>query len=491
MKMTGKKTKKSGRRQFLRGAAGFTLALPFLPSLVTDTEAVAHADGAPRKRLIAFMSKNGQMEDNWFPSVTPETRIADNVYAMRLSEISGPVSPLVNTQFDPVRDKLTLMLGLDGLSRPFGHNTCFPLMGACFADGEGEEPPTVPNSIDVILADSPTFYPTPVPEPVLRLLPNTGTPPSWARTTSFSYRDYESLPSQWDARVVFNRLFGDPAGEMMTTEEPAIDPRERQRLVIDRVKEDFDAVRGSSRLSSADRDRLDQFVEHLRDVQTRIQSVPEISCDGPLLRTEVDHVDAYSNHIDIMVAALACGITSIGTIYCYHHSSDGNDLGLHDVSHSTDPSAVARSLEYNTWIADRFAELLIKLDSVVEADGTTLLDNSAALWGNDIGICDNHYQFRYPVLMAGGLQGTLRTGEYIDYRSRPGRRWAGHEHLGRPYNQLLTTIMAGMGLSPEDWETPGSPGFGDYSIIGDSYADGAYDEYVGREREYLPHYYLG
>jgi len=396
----------------------------------------------------------------------------------------------VNTQFDPVREKLTLMLGLDGLSRSFGHNTCFPLMGATYASGEpGDSPPTVPNSIDVVLADSPVVYPTPVPEPVLRLDPNTGRPPSWARTTSFSYRDYESLPSQWDSRVVFNRLFGgmtDPA----EPEPVGVDPRERQRLVIDRVKEDFDALRGNSRLALADRDRLDQFVEHLRDVQTRIQSVPVISCDGPALRTESTHAEAYSNHIDIMVAALACGITSIGTIYCHHHSSDGNDLGLHDVSHNTDASSAARSLEYNTWIADRFAELLIKLDSVVEDDGTTLLDNSAALWGNDIGICDNHYQFRSPVLMAGGLQGTLRTGEYIDYRSRPGRRWAGHEHLGRPYNQLLTSIMAGMGLSPADWETDG-PGFGDYSIIGDSYADGAYAEYVGAERDYLPHFYLG
>jgi hypothetical protein len=93
--------------------------------------------------------------------------------------------------------------------------------------------------------------------------------------------------------------------------------------------------------------------------------------------------------------------------------------------------------------------------------------------------------------MAGGLQGTLRTGVCIDYRTVPIQRWAGHEHLGRPYNQLLTSIMAGLGLTPDEWELPGRPGFGDYAVIGDPYAEGAYDRYVGRERDYLPYYYLG
>ncbi|MEM9188267.1 MAG: DUF1552 domain-containing protein [Myxococcota bacterium] len=475
----------SSRRQFLRGAAGFSLALPFLPSLLPSESA---AQTGPQKRLVAFMSRQGQFEDNWFPSVTPENRIAENVYTMSLRDIPGAISRVVDDRFDVVRDKLTLMLGLDGMSRPFGHNTCFPLMGACPADDQGA-PPVYPHTIDVILSESEKFYPTPVPEPVLRVNPNTGRPPSWARTTSFSYKNYERIPGQWDSRVVFNRLFGesDPDPDMSM----GVSSRERQSLVIDRVKEDYDRLQGHSRLSGDDRERLDHFVTLLRDVQTRIDSVPIISCDGPVLRNESSHDEAYSNHIDIMVAALACGITKIGTLYCHHHASDGRDKGLHDVSHGNDAVSVARSLEYNTWIATRFLELLTKLDSVVEPDGTTLLDNSAALWGNDIAICDSHYQFRYPVLMAGSLQGALRTGVCIDYRSRPRRRWAGHEHLGRPYNQLLTTLMAGLGLEPGDWEMPGTPGFGDYSIIGDRYADGAYAEYVGRERDYLPHYYLG
>jgi len=130
------------------------------------------------------------------------------------------------------------------------------------------------------------------------------------------------------------------------------------RRLANRVKEDFDALQSNTRLSRSDRDRLDHFVTLIRDVQTRIDSVPVISCDGPLQRMEETHDQAYSNHIDIMIAALACGITKIGTMYCYHHASDGNDRGLHDVSHADGPEAISRSLEYNTWIANRFAEIL-------------------------------------------------------------------------------------------------------------------------------------
>jgi hypothetical protein len=477
----------STRRHFLRGAAGFALALPFLPSMATRV----NAGGAPQKRFVAFMSLQGQFEENWFPSVMPSTRIEDSVSAMSLTDIPGSVSRVVGEHFDPMREKLTLLLGLDGMSRAFDHNHCFPLTASTHSGGAAEQgPPMFPNSLDVVLEDSATFYPTPVPEPVLRVDPNTGTPPSWAQTTSFSYRDGEMIPAQWDARVVFNRLFGD--GTPAET-EPAFDPRERQVLVIDRVKEDFDRVRASSRLSRDDKLRLENYAELLHGVQSRIQSVPVIRCDGPTQRVEETHDAAYSNHIDIMMAALACGITKVGTMYCYHHASDGNDLGLHDVSHMSGPEAIDRSATYNDWISRRYLELITKLDSFVETDGSTLLDNSAALWATDIGICNNsgHYQFRHPVLMAGGLQGTLRTGVCIDYRTVPIQHWAGHEHLGRPYNQLLTTLMAGLGLSPEEWELPGRPGFGDYAVIGDPYAEGAYDRYVGRERDYLPHYYLG
>src|SRR6185295_12741889 len=55
------------RRQLLRGAGGFTLALPFLPSLLTATE--ARAAGAPRKNFVQFTTSHGGIWPvNMYPS---------------------------------------------------------------------------------------------------------------------------------------------------------------------------------------------------------------------------------------------------------------------------------------------------------------------------------------------------------------------------------------------------------------------------------------
>ena len=54
------------RRLFLKGAAGATLAAPFLSSL----SPVAHAQqaAAPR-RMVIFYTQNGCLTDRWFPKV--------------------------------------------------------------------------------------------------------------------------------------------------------------------------------------------------------------------------------------------------------------------------------------------------------------------------------------------------------------------------------------------------------------------------------------
>ncbi len=196
----------------------------------------------------------------------------------------------------------------------------------------------------------------------------------------------------------------------------------------------------------------------------------------------------YSDHIDLLVAALACGITRVGTIFIRHCRSDGEEAGFHGNSHQSGPEAEARSLEFNTWIGARVAELLQKMDGFVEADGTTLLDNSAVLWSNEISMFSSHYQLDMPTLVAGSAGGGLSTGDVIDYRQADATWTRGGPRLGRPYNQVLTTIMSALGLSPSEWELGGGPGFGHYDKIGHRYAkNGGWDRFIGAEREYLPH----
>ncbi|MEM9194432.1 MAG: DUF1552 domain-containing protein [Myxococcota bacterium] len=481
---------KINRRAWLRGAGGFTLALPFLPSLLPRAEAAS----GPLPRFVGIMSINGQFTANWNPDMSGETQVAPEVFVKPVSAIRGPISPVVGSQFDSVRSKLSVLRGLDGLT-PSGHNRCFPLTASSHSEGgmNRSSAPFFPYSLDAVLEHSEAFYPEVPLMGAMRLSPFFR-PRSRSRSVSpmsFSWWTEGGattrLPFQWDAETVFNSVFA--GGD---TPPDAVDPRERRRLVIDRVKEDFDRLQQSRRLATDDKQRLENYVDHLRDIQTRLSAAAVISCEGPAIGAYTrDMDDVYRDHIDILVAALACGVTRVGCFAIRHCQSNGEEGGYHGNSHQSGPEAEAKSLRFNTWVADRVAELLTRMDSFTEADGSTLLDNSAVIWSNEIAKGSQHNQFDIPVLMAGSACGRLRTGVVIDYHSRPDEQWARGVRLGRPYNQLLTTIMQALGLSPSDWELAGRPGFGDYQLMPHRYARGAWDKYAGTERDPLPHYFLG
>jgi hypothetical protein len=95
-----------------------------------------------------------------------------------------------------------------------------------------------------------------------------------------------------------------------------------------------------------------------------------------------------------------------------------------------------------------------------------MLDNSVVYFGSDS--IWNHRVTDMPVILAGGLGGKLRTGHFIDYRQKPLRKLAttGNTYAGRPYNELLVTLLQGMGLGPADYQKLGRKGFGTYDFNG-------------------------
>ena len=488
--MTDRSKRRLARRAFLRGAGGFALAIPFLPSLLGSRVA---ADASAPRRFVGVFSLNGQFDANWHPDMSGASMVAPNTLAKPLSELSGPVSNIVGAPFDALRDKITLLRGLDGLTDT-GHNRSFPLTASTHTGGgmERGSAPFFPYSVDAVLERAPSFYTTPPALGAMRLSPmlrryngelRAGESFSWWTEGGVTTR----LPVQSDAEVVFNQVFGSSE----PVEGP--DPRERQQLVIDRVKDDFDRLRENPRLGGEDRERLSNYADHLRDLQTRLAAAGRISCTGPDVAYVEDAEAMYEDHIDLLVAALACGLTRIGTLFIKHVRADGEEAGFHSNSHLSGPEAERTSAGHNGWIAERVAQLLTKMDAIVEPDGNTLLDNSLVLWGNELGDGGSHGQLDMPMLLAGSACGRIRTGVAIDYRSEEGVTWTtGGRRLGRPYNMLLTTAMAAMGLSPGEWELGDGPGFGDYQKLGHRYAKGGgWDRYASSLRDMLPHLWMG
>jgi hypothetical protein len=184
--------------------------------------------------------------------------------------------------------------------------------------------------------------------------------------------------------------------------------------------------------------------------------------------------------LDLVTAALMCDSTRVvtigvhkalgpgpdpgdSTLVGHYHSEDASGGTWHGLAHDWGNENSRRMLEgINTWIArEVFAKLLQKLD-VVEASGSTLLDNSLVYWGNELGF--NHIGYSVPCLLAGSAGGWLAPGRYLDYIDWDGRAFFSQEDgnviRGIPHNQFLVSVLQAMGLSPADYERGGQPGYG-------------------------------
>jgi hypothetical protein len=482
------------RRFFLQGMGQFTLALPFLPSLLARSALAA----TPPLRFVAIRSWYGQTAANWYSNLDASgilTQQAPGVFGRQISTLSGPVNRVIGTRFDGVKHKMSLLLGLDVVQQGGpdpDHNDSSMLCASTYSTFAGETQPDFPYSVDVILENNPLIYPTGSSPKVrvLRLAPaleQSNGSFSWNKVNGIVQR----IPSQSNAQSIFQALFGGSTGGGTGRTGDQL-----KSLVIDKVLPDLNRLIGSTKLSSADKTRVSNYADVLRDLQTRLQTSPApTQCTNPSLNSDTSQMrSAYSNHIDIAVAALACGLTRVVTIEARHFEDNPNYNGtaFHEPSHVESSDSDSKSLTYNTWIADRVAELFNKLNAVIEPDGSRLLDNTIAFWGNELSSRQNwHRQENMPVLIA-GAQSKLKAGWIYDYRTRPFRYYANRGDFpstGRPYNELLITLMSALGLSPANWEKDGQQGFGSYNKGG--YYNGEYDAYLSNKRATLPLYYLG
>ena len=85
--------------------------------------------------------------------------------------------------------------------------------------------------------------------------------------------------------------------------------------------------------------------------------------------------------------------------------------GHHAASHNNNSDGYERIARFHL---SQFAYLAAKLDSMKEGEGT-VLDNSCLMFLSNMWIGRKHDNTRLPLVMAGGLGGTLQTGRTLDY----------------------------------------------------------------------------
>jgi hypothetical protein len=410
---------KLSRRTMLRGL-GVSIALPWMESLTAAGEpAVAGAAAAaPPLRLAVLFAGNGFHSKEWWAEGSGGE--------MKLGKVLEPVADF--------REKMLLVKGLYNEQARKGNihssQTGNLLSGAPLASGGEIRSGT---SFDQHLAQT-YGRGTKVPSLVLGCEKSN---PSVHKNYSMLYSSHISwsspstpTPLEIYPALAFDRLFKDEAhaGDVS---------------VLDAVLETADDLR--RKISLADRRKLDEYLDSVRDVEARIEAAGKKgelqgwrpALEKPDIPRPADGIPQdIAEHMrlmcDILVLAFQTDTTRIVTLKLNNdHSalrfpnlprtdnpSQGIDYMIH---HLLSHSDGADWLAVNRFFMEQMAHVARRLDAIQEGERTAL-DNSMVLMCSSMMAGAKHDNDQLPMVMLGRAGGTIETGRVLDYSGKPDRQ---------------------------------------------------------------------
>jgi Protein of unknown function (DUF1552) len=205
----------------------------------------------------------------------------------------------------------------------------------------------------------------------------------------------------------------------------------RNQSILDRVKEQADGL--SRQVSTADKAKLDEYLSSVREVEKRAAAmrVAKESADAraadkgkpavAMKRPDDGLPEDIREHMRLMCDIVALGFqtdkTRIATLLLCRDISGlfYPFLDVRAAHHSASHDDLSDSYErVSRYYVSQLAYLAGRLDAMREGDGT-VLDNSCLLFLSNMWSGTKHDNSKLPVLLAGGLGGTLKTGRVLNY----------------------------------------------------------------------------
>ena len=408
------------RRQVLRGA-GSLVALPALESLGFRrfAQAAATSLNGPSKRCVFMSIGFGVTKETWYPDIN---QTGANY------ELSEGLSPLARHKSD-----ITVVQGCSNQFANEAHwGSTFWLTGANRYSVPGQ------NMANTISADQVVAQ-------------NLG------QDTRFSSIQLNSSaveghgPGQslaWDARgkpmaghddpvQVFHKLFS--SDDM---------PLEQRQAAIAENRSVLDAVLSQGKrvqrgLSREDTDKLDEYFQGIRDIETRLNKdeawleVPKVKAPlgepdpGLKGKAEIEIMQ------DLIVAALQTDSTRSLT-YRMPGQSLLQSLDVkpssHNVSHYSPGERMEASKLRDKTHSELLARLIDKLKATKEADGSSLFDHTAVAFGSNISSI--HYLTNCPTVLTGG-GANVKLGQHLVVEKNT------------PLCNVWLTMLQGMGINTD------------------------------------------
>ena len=232
---------------------------------------------------------------------------------------------------------------------------------------------------------------------------------------------------------------------------------ESGRSVLDLMRKEAKALQG--KINARDREKLDEYFTSLREVEKNVQKqrnwlekpVPRV--DYP--RPEFDPIapdltlECETLIYDLITLALETDLTRVasfvlpGSGQVFTIEGERLGAGYHGLSHhGNDPDKISDYNKIGHEHLKRFARFLDQLKQKRQPDGSSLLDDSAILFGSGMGDANTHNNSRLPIVLAGG---PFRHGAH--HRIDRDNESSTTPLLG----DLFLTVMQSMGVERESF----------------------------------------
>jgi hypothetical protein len=406
------------RRTVLRGAMGAAIGLPLLDAMVPAASAVP----PPQLRFGAVYVPNGVRPEVWTPPSVGRLEL-----------------PPLLERFVPLREHLNLVTGIRAPD-PFGHHVIGSLWlsGGSARQTQGADV-HAGQTIDQYIADA-IGRDTPLRSLELGIEGINSSSNSCQFGWSCIYLNTLSwqtstqpLPNEVNPQSAFERMFGD----IGSAEERALRFKSKASILDSLIES---ASRLNSRLAPSDRSIVEEYLDNVREVESRLQSTGlRADAAGETPDAPAGIPGTYEEHVrvmyDLIALAWKADITRVTT---FMKGVEASSIGYpqigvpeshHIVSHHAGVADTIRKYaKINAYHLSLFGDFIEKLESTPDGDGT-LLDHSLVLYGSGMGNGDKHDQNRIPLMLAGGAAGRLEGGR----------------HIATPDKTPLANFIAGLG----------------------------------------------
>jgi len=431
-------TPRVSRRAVLRGL-GATLVLPWLESVAWATPAATPGIEGPPRRFAAIAFGNGVWPKDWWAkgegpamefgkTLSPLATVRDDVIVLdglrqdeKLAMRHGYYFTAFLSGGNPQRESISSAITVDQvLAQEFGQHTIVPSLAL------GIEPvrPGIVNG-------APSVYQASI---------------SWSAPST-------PVPIEVSPRLAFDRLFD-------------IQSLKADQSVLDYVLGQSKSLR--TRLAPYDREKLDQYMDSIREIEKRIamatSDAPKTGWQPTLKQPDLprpgetlpeDRREHMKLMMDILVLGFQMDKTRIASLVLHQDFSDMTfefldgvaKSGVHGISHHQDNlKNIVQYQIINQFHVEMFTYLIQRMKQVKEGEGT-LLDHSMLMFGSSLMDGNSHDVDRVPLVLAGRGGGTLRTGRALSYEKDEDRRLC-NLHLSILHYMGLKTDKFGNSTKP-------------------------------------------